>query len=75
MHYAKQQPTTRTISGLYMDSHIPCRLGEHVPATTKSLVNTGAPSRSIPMEGKGGRECFCIVICAREVRNNYPVYN
>jgi hypothetical protein len=31
-----------------MASHIPCRLGVQVPATTKSLVNTGAPRRSIP---------------------------
>ena len=29
-----------------------------MPATTKSLVNTGAPSRSIPKE----REC-CVVLC------------
>ncbi len=36
------------MSGRYIASHIPCRLEVHVPDTTKSVVNTGAPIKSIP---------------------------
>jgi hypothetical protein len=36
------------MSGVYNASHIPCKLAVQVPDTTKSLVKTGAPIRSIP---------------------------
>ena len=46
-----------TMFGLKRASHIPCKFGVQVPLTTKSLVKTGAPIRSIP-ERKGS---FCAV--------------
>lgn len=48
----KKSEIESTMSSLYKDSHIPCKLGVHVPVTTNLSVKTGAPIRSIP-ERKG----------------------